>query len=297
MNVIECRNVTKLYGGKPALHQLSFSIEENKITGLIGRNGAGKTTLLRILAGYMKQTSGDVRVFSQSPFNNLSVSANTIFIDDRIHFPSSITLGEALKVMEMFYERWDRKLAERLFSYFSFRDNDLHAHLSKGMKSTFHAILGIASRAPLTMFDEPTTGMDQVVRKDFYRALLKDYLACPRTIILSSHHLNELEDLLEDVLLLDEGEKRLHVPMTQLKEWALHISGNIDVVTKWTEQKERLHEQEIGSEKHVVVKNTFSDKQVEEMKMSGIRISPVAPHDVCVYLTKKKEGGIDDVFM
>ncbi|MGO4886675.1 ABC transporter ATP-binding protein [Anaerobacillus sp. MEB173] len=204
--MIECNELTKTYGGKKALNNLSFMIEENKITGIIGRNGAGKTTLLKIIAGFLRETSGEIKVFSEKPFNSLTVSANMIFVDDQMSLPTTLSLQEILEVAATFYKNWDMELAQRLFDYFSFHRDQRHSSLSKGMKSTFNMILGLSARCPLTIFDEPTTGMDAAVRADFYRALLKDYIAYPRTILISSHHLDEIEDLLEDVLLIKEGE-------------------------------------------------------------------------------------------
>ncbi|MDY0410295.1 ATP-binding cassette domain-containing protein [Paracerasibacillus soli] len=109
-------------------------------------------------------------------------------------FQSSLTLKELLHQGEVFYENWDMDFAMRLFKYFSFHPDDIHENLSKGKKSTFNMIFGVASRCPLTIFDEPTTGMDAAVRKDFYRVLLRDYIAYPRTIIISSHYLDEIEN-------------------------------------------------------------------------------------------------------
>lgn len=179
MNIIECTNLTKRYSGKDVLQEMSFSIEENTITGLIGRNGAGKTTLLKIIAGFIKKTSGEVRVFDEKPFNSLKVSANSIFVDDGMSIPPALQLKEVLDAAASFYPNWNTALADKLFDYFSFEPWQYHNRLSKGKTSTFNAIIGLASRCPLTIFDEPTTGMDEAVRKDFYRALLKDYMARP----------------------------------------------------------------------------------------------------------------------
>lgn len=219
MNVVECNELIKIYGNSKALNNLSFTIEENKITGLIGRNGAGKTTLLKIIAGFLKQTSGDVKVFSENPFNSIKVSSNMIFIDDNMTLPETLNLTETLEAISGFYRNWDMELAKGLFNYFSLDPKQHYRSLSKGMKSTFNIIIGISCRSPLTIFDEPTTGMDAAVRKDFYRALLKDYIEVPRTIILSSHLLNEIEDILEEVLLIKEGEK--------LFQMQLQISKNL----------------------------------------------------------------------
>ena len=299
MKVIECTDLTKTYLRKNVLNQLSFSIEENKITGLIGRNGAGKTTLLKIMAGFIKETSGEINVFSEKPFNSLNLSANSIFVDDQMSLPPALQLQELLEVAGNFYPNWDKQLAQRLFDYFSFDPKHYHNRLSKGKTSTFNMIIGLASRCPLTIFDEPTTGMDEAVRKDFYRALLKDYIAHPRTIILSSHHLNEVEDLLEDVLLIKDGKKLLHMPISELKEWTIGIKGPTEAVLDWTNNKEIIYRNTIGMDTmYAVVKNSdYSESPLAKAKHAGLEITPVRASDLCVYLTNDLKGGIDDVFI
>jgi ABC-2 type transport system ATP-binding protein len=183
MDVISCEGLTKTFGRVKAVSELSFTIEENRITGLIGPNGAGKTTLLKIIAGYMRASSGQITVFSENPFNSLKVSSNMIFIDENMKFAPSFSLSEIMLAASSFYKNWDMELAKGLFDYFSLDPKQQHHNLSKGMKSTFNMIIGLAARCPLTIFDEPTSGMDAGVRKDFYRAMLKDYLQKPRNII------------------------------------------------------------------------------------------------------------------
>lgn len=297
MMKIECRNVTKRFGSKLALNKMSFTIEGNKITGLIGRNGVGKTTILKMIAGLIPPTEGELKVLGKSPFNNLFVSANTIFVDDQMKFPNSLNLTSILKIASTFYEKWDAHLANGLFDYFSLDPNQLHGNLSKGMKSTFNMIVGLASRSPITIFDEPTTGMDAAVRKDFYRALLKDYLAHPRTIIISSHHLDEIEDLIEDVLLMKDGKEHLHIPITELKEYAISVKGRNNVLQEWLQEKEVIYREEINETySYVVVKNNRDEAEITVAQNKGLDVQPVRPSDICVYLTNKHKGGIDDVF-
>ena len=297
MKVIECRDLTKTYWRKPVLNNLSFTIEENTITGLIGRNGVGKTTLLKIIVGFIKETSGEINVFSDRPFNSLNVSANSIFIDNQMSFPSALQLKELLEEAARFYPNWDGKLARRLFDYFSFDPNNYHNRLSKGQTSTFNMIIGLASRCPLTIFDEPTTGMDEAVRKDFYRALLKDYIAHPRTIILSSHHLDEIEDLLEDVLLIQDGQKQLHLPISELKEWAIGIKGSTEAVQEVTKGREVFFKKDMDvNTQYAVVKNDFSESSLNKWRLDGLDFSPVRTSDLFIYLTADTKGGIDDVF-
>lgn len=294
MKIIECQELVKRYGNVNALDNITFSIEENTITGLIGRNGAGKTTLLKILAGYWRETSGEVKVFERHPFNDLVVSSNTIFVDDMMSFTSSLTLKEILDEARNFYPNWDHNLAEGLLDYFNFNPKQTHQQLSKGKKSTYNMIVGLAAKCPLTIFDEPTTGMDAAVRKDFYRALIKDYLQSPRTIIISSHHLDEVEDLLEDVFLIHDGKKMLHLPIDELKNYAVMLSGKTSVIMQYLDDKEVIYKKSIGDDNcSVIVRNNFPH---ENMKRLGITISPVNSTDLCVYLTSQTKGGIDDVF-
>lgn len=297
MKIIECTELTKAYMRKTVLNNLSFSIDENKITGLIGRNGVGKTTLLKIIAGFIKETSGDIKVLSESPFNSLNVSANSIFVDDQMSFPPALQLEELLEMGRKFYPNWDYELAKRLLAYFSFDPKHYHQRLSKGKKSTFNAIFGLASHAPLTIFDEPTTGMDAAVRNDFYRALLKDYLAYPRTIIISSHHLDEIEDLLEEVVILKDGRNYLHIKMEELKEWAIGFKGQVDIVLNWVNEKDILYKRNIGMDTlYTVVRNDYSEEECKKAREAGLEVFSVRPSDLCVYLTDESKGGIDDVF-
>lgn len=292
--VINCKHVSKSYGSKNIINDITLHIQEQTISGLIGRNGAGKTTLLKMIAGFWRSSKGSLQVFEKNPFDNLTVSANTIFIDDRMVFPETLTLERILTESGKFYRNWDARLAERLFDYFNFDTNDFHRHLSKGKKSTFNMIVGLASRSPLTIFDEPTTGMDQSVRKDFYRALLKDYLAYPRTIIISSHHLDEIEDLLENVLLIDEGKLIFHIPIDEMREHAIGITGDYSQLDAWSRHAEVLHKEKIGVDNmYLVVKNTISQA---ELIQKGFTISAVSCSDLAVYMTQKSKGGIDDVF-
>ncbi|MFT9596411.1 hypothetical protein [Mesobacillus sp.] len=165
------------------------------------------------------------------------------------------------------------------------------------MKNTFNAIIGLAARCPLTIFDEPTNGMDAGVRKDFYRALLKDYIANPRTIIISSHHLNEVEDILEDILLLKDGKQFLHMPIEELREYAVVVSGKEEEIKNWLRGHEVFHKSttEFGR-LYAVIRNDLSDDQIASAMKNSLEFSTISNEDLCLYLTSQEKGGIDDVF-
>jgi len=297
VHCIESKNLSKTFGKIKAVHDLSFTIEENKITGLVGRNGAGKTTLLKLIAGYLLPTTGEINVFGRNPFNNLQVAANLIFIDDQLALPENLSLEETLAAVGQFYPNWQAELARALLDYFSLQPRQYYANLSKGMKSSFNMIIGIAARCPLTIFDEPTVGMDAAVRKDFYRALLKDFMQYPRTIIFSSHLLSEIEELLDDLLLIKAGEKYLHLPLDELRNYAVGLTGRESIIRKMTGQEQVLFQQKLGRDSiYLVARNTFDQQTLQQARLQGVEISPVATDDLCIYLTAQHKGGIDDVF-
>lgn len=296
MTVINCQKINKSYRSKVVLKDLTFTIRENSLTGIIGRNGVGKTTLLKMIAGFIQESSGHFEVFSERPFNHLKVSSNSIFIDDLMPFPQSMTMNDILNECKRFYFRWDHALALRLMDYFSLYPQLKPRVLSKGKRSTFNAIIGIASRSPLTIFDEPTTGMDAVVRKDFYRALLKDYLAHPRTILLSSHHVEEIEHLLEDVLLIHDQQVLFHDSITALQETFIHITGKEQLIQQHINPQHIIAKKDTGPYVIWTVKNQLTDETLAAMRKDNLRISPVSANEAYVALTQGTKGGIDDVF-
>jgi len=297
VKIIQCDNVSKFYKGCHAVENLSFSIEENSITGLIGRNGAGKTTLLKMIGGFFKPTSGAIRVFDENPYNSLNVSTNTIFVDENMSFPKNLTLMEILNCAKSFYPNFNESMSKKLLEYFSLTESKKHGELSKGMKSTFNMIVGISSHCPLTIMDEPTTGMDAAARKDFYKIILKDYIDNPRTIILSSHLLNEVEDILEHILLMKNGTKCLHMPLIELKEYAIGFSGREESVATLIKDRKILYKESFGKDSsYAVVETGDFQGEVAAAKNLGIDVKAVSSNDLCIYLTNPKEGGINYVF-
>jgi len=292
--MIHCNNVSKRFGSVRALDNVNLHIGKNAIVGLVGRNGAGKTTLLRLITGCWTPTNGAVRVFEQKPFDNLFVSANSILIDDGMVFPEVLSLSELLQICADFYPNWDAKLAEKLATYFRLNKDIFYYQLSKGKRSTFNAIIGLCSRAPLTVFDEPTTGMDRSVRQDFYKALLKDYMNYPRTIILSSHHIEEVEHILESLILIDNGKVQLHLPIDDVRDYARGIRGDANEVRSWMKNKTVLYEETVGiDELFIVVKN---DQEVIQSAGGAFTVTAISAADLAVYVTNGVEGGIDHVF-
>lgn len=297
MTAITCLDLTKTYGKANALRALSCTIAKDAITGVIGPNGAGKTTLLKCIAGYLRPTSGTIRVFERDPYDDLTVNASMIFVDETMTFPDGQKLGQILALYSRFYGNWDQTLAEKLLDYFALPADRLPQALSKGMLSTFRSIIGLAAHAPLTILDEPTTGMDSGVRQDFYRALLKDYLAHPRTILISSHLLAEIEDLLEYLLLIDQGSALLAAPVTELASYALTLSGRAERLQPFLERRTILRQESpLAGHLTVMVIDDLTPDERARLAGSGVTTSAVSLNELCITLTARNKGGIDHVF-
>src|SRR5262249_27841088 len=189
--VVEVRNLTKSYGNLAAVNQVSFSIEAGKIYGLLGRNGAGKTTIMQIITAQLFPSSGDVQVFGQAPYENSQVLSQICFVKDTQTYPKYFRVIDVLEVAPLFFPQWDREYAFALIEDFRLPLHRRMKALSRGMLSAAGIIVGLASRAPLTIFDEPYLGVDAVARRLFYDRLLQDYAEHPRTVILSTHLIHD----------------------------------------------------------------------------------------------------------
>lgn len=203
---VEVNRLTKSYGNVTAVQDVSFSMESNKIYGLLGRNGAGKTTIMHMLTSQLFATSGGLKVFEEHPYENRRVLNQICFIKESQKYPDIFRVADVLDLAEKIYPNWDHGLANTLINDFQLPLKRRMKKLSRGMLSAVGIIIGLASRAPLTIFDEPYLGLDAVARSLFYDRLIEDYGSHPRTIILSTHLIDEISEVLEHVMVLDNGK-------------------------------------------------------------------------------------------
>src|SRR5699024_5913680 len=202
---IEVKGITKKYGKKLALDDVSFTLDEPKIYGLLGRNGAGKTTFMDILAGHQLPTNGKVHVNGKTPFDNRDKLQHICLIKETGNFFKDMKVKHVLKTYQYFYPNWDQELANTLIEVYKLPRKARVKALSKGMASALGIIVGLASNAPITIFDEPYIGMDAAARKKFYDVLMEEYEENPRTIIFSTHLIDEVSLLFEEVLIIQDG--------------------------------------------------------------------------------------------
>lgn len=202
---LEVRGLSHRFGAVTALADVTLTVRPGTITGLVGRNGAGKTTLAALVAALRPVQSGAILLDGAAPWEEPAVTRRIHLVRDRGGVVEDERIRMTFAFAAMLRPNWDDEYAHALLDRFDVPFRRKPQQLSTGKRSALSAILGLASRSDLTIFDEVYLGMDAVARRMFYDELVADYVAHPRTIILSSHLLDEVEDLLEDVVVLDRG--------------------------------------------------------------------------------------------
>ncbi|MEG0133305.1 MAG: ABC transporter ATP-binding protein [Clostridium sp.] len=294
---IEANNLTKSYKSKIALSGISVKLNSNELIGLIGSNGSGKTTFMKLCAGLLEKTQGELTVLGGAPMDNLNVLENIVYCYPNMPHDRNLSLLKIMEYYKIMYLTFDFQFGSKLLNHFGFNPKSKYDSLSQGMKSLFNFICGISTRAPLTMFDEPILGMDVKVRKSVYDILLRDYLEHPRTIIISSHILSELENLLSELLIINNGALVLYKDMDSIKESAYRVDGNSTDLKEFFKDKNVLHENSSDFSAFGIIEDAITASTEAEAKANNLKISRIRPEELYVYLTGNNyEGGLDSLW-
>lgn len=289
--VVHASDISKRYRDTTALDNVGFRLEENTITGLLGRNGAGKTTLMQILAGQEFADSGSAEVFGEAPAENDRVLRDVCFIKESQKYPDHFKVHHVLRSARMLYPNWDEDYARELVEDFALPPRKHVKRLSRGMLSALGVIIGLASRAPLTFFDEPYLGLDAVARQMFYDRLLADYAENPRTVVLSTHLIDEASDLIEHVVVIDRGQVLFDEDADDLRGGAVTVSGPAAEVEAFTGVCDRLRVERLGNTARVTVRGTFSPSDQTDAKARGLELEPVSLQQLIVHSTTPTQPG------
>ncbi len=284
--VVEVKNLTKRYRTTTAVENVSFSLERDTIYGLLGRNGAGKTTVMSILTAQNFATSGDVRIFGEEPYENARVLSRMCFVRESQRYPDGWRARNALKAASLIFPNWNEEVAQRLIKEFQLPLNRDIKKVSRGQLSAIGVIIGIASRAEITFFDEPYLGLDAVARQIFYDRLLEDYAEHPRTIILSSHLIDEVSNLIERVLVIDGGKIIMDESTDDARDRATAIVGESAAVETFAAGREVLHRESLGHVTSLTVLGHITSSERAQLTTAGIELAPVSLQQLIVRLTQ-----------
>ena len=279
---ISVTELTRRYRGQLALDHATLDLEPGSITGLLGRNGAGKTTLMRVVAGHEFASAGAVAVLGASPVENETVLREMIFVREDQGYPD-FRVRHAVQAASWFYPNWSRELAGELLEEFSLPLNRRVRKLSRGMRSALGIVIGLAARAEVTLFDEPYAGLDPVARQLFYDRLLADYAEHPRTVLLSTHLIDEAAGLFERVVVLDRGRIVLNTAADDLRGAATSVSGPAIGVAEFTAGRPVWNRRRIASQESAVVAGTLNETDRARAAALHLHLEPLTLQELVVH--------------
>jgi len=217
-NIIEIHNLSRRFGSKNALKDVSLSVPRGTVFGLVGENGAGKSTLIKHILGLWRAEAGQVRVFGHDPVSNpVAVLERIGYLSEQPDLPEWMRVYEYMRYMQAFYPKWDVAYAESLRDQFGIDRNARVRVLSKGQRAKLGLLAAQAHRPDLLLLDEPSSGLDPIVRNDILTAVIRTVADEGRTVFFSSHLLEEIERVSDHVAMLHQGRLVLYGPLDRIK--------------------------------------------------------------------------------
>lgn len=281
MSCIEVKHVTKQFGPTTALDDVSMRFEQNKIYGLLGRNGAGKSTLLNLITNKLFPTSGEITIDGDRVYENDRALSKVYCMSEKNLYPDSMKIKEVLQWSAVFYPDMDMGYARRLAEQFSLDMNKKVKALSTGYASVFKIIIALACNAPVILLDEPVLGLDANFRDLFYKELLKNYSEHPRTIVISTHLIEEAADVIEDVIIIKQGKIIMQDTVQNVLAAGYTATGAAQLVDRFIEGKHVLGADTLGGIKSAYLLEPLDQSSVPE----GIEVSRMKLQNLFIHLT------------
>ena len=268
--MIEVKHLTKTFGSFRALDDLTLTVPDGAIYGLVGPNGAGKSTIIRHLTGIFRPDSGEILYNGEPVYENAALKARISYIPDDIFYYSSATLKDMAKVYAGLYPRFDTKLYHSLLSVFPIGEKLQIRRMSKGMQKQAAFLLSICTRPDFLILDEPVDGLDPVMRRQVWSLIMQDVAEHGTTVLVSSHNLRELEDVCSCVGIMEHGKLMLERDLTELQENLVKVQVVFDERHGAPENLDILHENKSGKITTMIVRGSQ-----EELTEKFNTVSPV----------------------
>lgn len=282
---IEVKSISKSFGDIRALDQVNLNFAEPKIYGLLGNNGAGKTTLLNIITNCLYPDEGDLLIDGEPCADNDSALSKTYMLSERTLYPDDMRVKKAFASAKIFYPYFDMEKALQLAKDFDLNINKKISKLSTGYKSIFKLIMAFAVNTPYLLLDEPVLGLDAQNRDHFYRLLLKEYAQKPLTIILSTHLIAEVANMIEHTVIIKNGRIIRDLPSEELLADGYTISGPSALVDSYTAGKSIISSSQLGGLKTVCLSGSADSLSMPQ----GLEIGKLNLQDYFIQLMNQEE--------
>lgn len=282
---IEIKNITKKYGKKTALDGISLELESGKIYGLLGRNGAGKSTLLNCLDGRCTADSGEICIDKKLCTPDGSRFYDNVFLvsEDNL-YPPDMSIREVVNQTKKFHRSFDKEKAFRLLEVFGLQAKARIKGLSTGGNTAFKDVIGLCINKPYVFFDEPTLGLDAVHRELFYKLLLEQYSETESTYILTTHLISEISNIIEKLVIINDGKIILNDDCGTVLESCFCISGDKTQLDKLLNNKNIISKECFGNSASYYIIGS----EIPHSTVTGIDIKKLSLQDLFIKLTKNE---------
>lgn len=281
MSVIEINNITKYYGTTMALNNVTMTFEENKIYGLLGRNGAGKSTLLGLITNKLFPTKGKILIDGEPVIENDTVLKKVYCMTEQTLYPDLMKMKDVLKWTKEFYPDMDSDYAKRLAADFALDLNKNVKALSTGYKSIYKIIVALSCNAPVLLLDEPILGLDANHRELFYRELIESYTKRPKTIVVSTHLIEEAASVIENVSIIKNGEIIMNETAQNALKAGVTVTGPVGIVDSFVMGRNVLGSDTLGGMKSAYLLEKLNADDLPK----GLEISRLNLQSLFIHLT------------
>lgn len=278
---IEIKNISKNFGNTCALERVSINFEENRIYGLLGRNGAGKTTLLNIITNRIFADKGEVLVDGMPSIENDQALSKIYMMGEKNFYPENMKIKEIFRWTKEFYPSFDMEYANKLAEIFELNLNKNVKSLSTGYNTIFKVIIALSVNTPYVLLDEPVLGLDANHRDVFYKLLIEKYSNSPATFVISTHLIEEVSNVIEDVIIIKKGKIIRNESREELMSVGYTVSGMASLVDAYVKGKEVIGTDSIGGLKSAYIIGQVMKNEVPE----GLEITKMDLQKLFVQLT------------
>lgn len=298
MSVLVCENISKSKFNKEIIHNFSYNFLDNQIYAIIGNDSKKQNELLNLLCGKDKPTLGKVYLDGELLYNNNIISERLCYISSETTFPSFLKVSEIFAMMAEIFPKWDNSFAYEMTSHFDIALNSKYDKLNNNKKSLLNAILGLASLANITIFEHPIDSVDTKDRYDFFNFLYKNHVRYPRTYIISTSYIDEIDYLVNKVLFLDRGRLFAQFSIDEIKDNFRYLSGKTEVLKSLISGVKIVGVEERGKTLTVCIRQKLSKDDIRKYQKYLIKISEVPISSIFIYLInlrliKEKTYGVD----
>lgn len=276
--------MSKSFGRTEVLHSIDLQLPPNQVYGLLGSNGVGKTTLMSIICNHIFPTSGEVLIDGRHPAENAEILERTCFIHEDQRWHDDFTLDILMRVAPRFFARWSAQTAETLAERFRLPRRIRLKKMSRGQRSALAITISLASRAPYTFLDEPYLGLDPSARSIFYSELLQEIFEVPRTVIMSTHLIDEAASLMEDVILMRQGHVEMHADVDSITSQSFTVRGLSADVAQVVAGLEVLSRKSMGRIESTMVRGNLNGQAHRRAEELHVSIEPAGLQDLVAAL-------------